>query len=200
MEHTDLHFVRGILHNETPVLEELYRKFLPVLFGMLRRHGATYEDSRDVFQEAIVVVFNQAARDGFQLTAPFGSYLLGIGRYIWLRQLKKNARTEVTSAPLEGFDVDADIEQQIFESEKRNLYREKFAQLGPDCRQLLQRFFDRESLASIARDMGYTDDYIKKKNKVCKQKLLESIQQDPRFREFVTHTQATPTEPTDYDK
>lgn len=195
-----MYFVRGILQHEAPVLEELYRKFLPVLFGMLRRHGATFEDAKDVFQESIVVIFHHAAREGFQLTAPFGSYLLGIGRFIWLRQLKKNGRVEVTSEPFEGFDMDADIEEQIFESERRNLFREKFAQLGPDCRHLLQRFFDREPLAGIARDMGYTDDYVKKKNKVCKQKLLELIQKDPRFREFASHIYSSKTDPSDYDK
>ncbi|MBK6997935.1 MAG: sigma-70 family RNA polymerase sigma factor [Lewinellaceae bacterium] len=97
MEHNDLHYIKGILSNDSASLETLYRKFLPPLYGMLRRNGGSFEDAKDVFQEAIVVVFHHAARPGFQLTAPFQSYLLGIGRYIWLRQLKKNARTEVTS-------------------------------------------------------------------------------------------------------
>ncbi len=184
MENTDLYFIRGILNNEAPVLSEIYRRFLPVLFGMLRRNGGTFEDAKDVFQEALVVVFHHAARPGFQLTAPFQSYLLGIGRFIWLRQLKKNARLEVTSEPEERFDIEEDLEQRIFESEKRNLYREKFKRLGADCRQLLQRFFDREPLLHIAEDMGYTADYVKKKNKVCKAKLMELIQNDPRFGEI----------------
>ena len=179
-----MYFIRWILNNEAPVLGEIYRKFLPVLFGMLRRNGGTFEDARDVFQEALVVVFHHAARPGFQLSAPFQSYLLGISRFIWLRQLKKNARLEVTSEPEERFDIEEDLEQRIFESEKRNLYREKFKRLGADCRQLLQRFFDREPLLHIAEDMGYTADYVKKKNKVCKAKLMELIQNDPRFGEI----------------
>ncbi|MBK6997934.1 MAG: hypothetical protein IPH31_24765 [Lewinellaceae bacterium] len=32
--------------------------------------------------------------------------------------------------------------------------------------------------------MGYTEDYVKKKNKVCKGKLMELIQTDPRFKEL----------------
>lgn len=199
MDQTELHFIQGILHNETPVLEEIYRRFLPSLHSVLRRNGATFEDSRDVFQEAVVVIFRNASREGFELTAPFGSYLIAIGRFIWLRQLKKNSRIEVTSEFTEGYNTDADIEQHIFESERHNLYREKFARLGQDCRQLLQRFFDREPLTVIARDMGFTDDYVKKKNKVCKQKLLESIREDARFAEFSSlHT--TKTDQSDYDK
>ncbi len=195
MENSDMYFIRGILNNEAPVLGEIYRKFLPVLFGMLRRNGGTFEDARDVFQEALVVVFHHAARPGFQLSAPFQSYLLGISRFIWLRQLKKNARMEVTSDLEEGFDIDEDLEQKIFESEKRNLFREKFDRLGPDCRQLLQRFFDREPLLHIAEDMGYTADYVKKKNKVCKAKLMELIQNDPRFGEITSHIRLSKTSP-----
>jgi RNA polymerase sigma factor (sigma-70 family) len=186
MEHPDFHYIKGILTNDSAALETLYRKFLPPLYGMLRRNGGSFEDAKDVFQEAIVVVFHHAARPDFQLTAPFQSYLMGIGRFIWLRQLKKNARIEVTSEREDGYDVDADLEQQIFESEKRMLFREKFAHLGQDCQQLLQRFFDREALSVIANDLGYTADYVKKKNKVCKGKLMELIQKDARFAELTT--------------
>lgn len=197
MEHNDIQYIKGILTNDSTLLEALYRKFLPPLYAMLRRNGGSYEDAKDVFQEAIVVVFHHAARPGFQLTAPFQSYLLGIGRFIWLRQLKKNARTEVTSEWEDGFDCDADLEQQIFEAEKHKLFREKFALLGQECRQLLQRFFDRESLGTIARDLGYTDDYIKKKNKVCKGKLMDLIQKDARFGELTAslYSTNTPTAP-----
>lgn len=184
MEHRDTNFIKGILENDSALLETLYNRFLPPLYHMLRRKGGNFEDAKDVFQEAIVVVFHHAARPGFKLTAPFQSYLLGIGRFIWLRQLKKNARTEVTSEWEEGFDIKADLEQQIFESERMALYREKFARLGQDCQKLLQRFFDREPLNTIASDMGYTEDYIKKKNKVCKTKLMELIRNDARFAEL----------------
>jgi RNA polymerase sigma factor (sigma-70 family) len=184
MDNPDLPYIRAILYNDPRLLEEIYRKFLPPLFGMLRRNGGTFEDSKDVFQEAIVVVFHHASRPGFQLTAPFQSYLLGIGRFIWLRQLKKKARTEVTFDLEDGLAVDSDLEHQILESEKRTLFREKFALLGQDCQQLLQRFFDREPLNNIANSMGYTDDYIKKKNKVCKGKLMDLIHKDRRFKEL----------------
>ena len=186
MKNNDLAYIHAILKNDFAMLEEIYRKFLPPMFGMIRHNGGSFEDAKDVFQEALVVVFNHAARPEFQLTAPFQAYLLGIGRYVWLRQLKKNARTVVTSEWEEGFDVDANLEQQIFESEKRSMFRENFAQLGQDCQQLLQRFFDREPLIEIANDMGYTADYIKKKNMVCKKKLLELIQNDRRFAEIAS--------------
>lgn len=196
MENEDLRFIRAILNNDPALLEEIYRRFLPPLHTMLCRNGnGSFADAKDVFQEALVVVFNHAARPGFQLTSTFQAYLLGIGRFIWLRQLKKNARTEVTSDWAEGFDVDDDLEQQIFEVEKRSFFQEKFAQLGDDCRQVLQRFFDREPLADIARDMGYTPDYIKKKNKTCKEKLLLSVQKDPRFAELAS-PESTKTSPS----
>jgi DNA-directed RNA polymerase specialized sigma24 family protein len=56
---------------------------------MLRRNGGSFEDAKDVFQEAIVVVFHHAARPGFQLTASFQSYLLGIGRYHLVAAIEK---------------------------------------------------------------------------------------------------------------
>lgn len=199
MEKDESIYIQGILHNNTQVLEEIYKRFFPPVYSMLRNNHASYDDARDVFQDALVVIFNHAARPGFQLTAPFQAYLMGIGRYIWMRQLKKNSRTEVTSSPEERYDIDADLELQVFEMEKRNLYREKFQQLGPDCRQLLQRFFDREPLQSIAANMGFTSDYVKKKNKVCKDKLIDAIQKDGRFSEISTFSRSNKTDTSAYE-
>lgn len=199
MEKDESIYIQGILRNETRMLEEIYRRFLPPLYSMLRNNHASYDDACDVFQEALVVIFHHAARPDFQLTAPFQAYLMGIGRNIWLRQLKKNSRTEVTSRTEERYDIDADLEFQVIELEKRNLYREKFEQLGPDCRQLLQRFFDREPLQSIAASMGFTSDYVKKKNKVCKDKLIESIQKDGRFHEMSTTSRSNKTDTSAYE-
>jgi hypothetical protein len=65
------------------------------------------------------------------------------------------------------------------------LYKEKFAQIGSGLpAACCNDFFDREPLNNIANDMGYTEDYVKKKNKVCKGKLMELIQTDPRFKEL----------------
>ena len=199
MEKDESIYIQGILHNKTQILEEIYKRFFPPVYSMLRNNQASYDDARDVFQEALVVIFSHAARPGFQLTAPFQAYLMGIGRFIWLRQLKKNSRTEVTSNPEERYDIDADLELQVFELEKRNLYREKFERLGPDCKQLLQRFFDREPLQSIAADMGFTADYVKKKNKVCKDKLIEAIQKDRRFNEISTSSRSNKTDTSAYE-
>jgi RNA polymerase sigma factor (sigma-70 family) len=198
MEKDDLHYINGILNNNPRVLEDVYRRFLPAMYAMVRRNNGAFEDAKDVFQESLVIVFHHAARPGFELTAPFQSYLLGIGRFIWMRQLKKNARTEVTSVLEDGYDMEADLERQIFETEKQALYREKFEQLGQDCRQVLQRFFNREPLLAIAADMGFTGDYIKKKNKVCKEKLMELIRSDGRFKEIAQHIYPNKTETDHY--
>ena len=190
MEKTDLAYLQGVLSNDAPLLESIYRKFLPVVFGMVHRNCGTFEDAKDVFQEALLVVYKHAARPEFQLTSSFESYLLGIARFIWLRQLKKTSRTQVTNEVPERFDVAADIEQQVIETEKHTLYRDNLKQLGVDCQQLLQRFFNREPLNKIAGDMGYSPDYVKKKNKVCKEKLISLIQDDPRFNEIASRTSA----------
>ncbi|HLP96348.1 MAG TPA: sigma-70 family RNA polymerase sigma factor [Saprospiraceae bacterium] len=187
MKHQDQHYIQSILTHHSGELQEIYRLFLPPLYGMVRRQGGTYEDARDVFQESLVVIFRHASRPGFQLTAPFQAYLMGIARFIWLRLQKKNARVEVTSDWQERYVVDDSLEQQAVEVEKHNLYREMFARLGVDCREVLQRYFNRERLNTIASDLGYTEDYIKKKNKVCKEKLMEFIQSDARYRELTHH-------------
>ena len=177
-------FIKGILENDFQVLEKIYVEHLPTVVAMVKRNSGSMEDARDVFQEAIVVVFRKAALPDFELTTSFGGYLYSICRYIWLRQLKKKHRLEVTLEPGEVYIADGDMEALLLETEKRQLFQQKLAELGQECRKVLQLFFAGTPLKEIARQMNYTEDYIKKKNLKCKEKLVVSVRSDPRYQEL----------------
>ncbi len=178
-------FIRGILDNDYRVLERIYAEYLPDVTAFIKSRRGTAEDARDVFQEAIVVVFKKSSSPDFTLNTPFGGYLYAVCRYIWWRQLKKKYRSEeVTPDMPEGYDDRESLEALLLEAEKRKLFQEKLAALGAECRKVLRLFFAGSALKEIGQTMGYTEDYIKKKNKTCKEKLAALVKNDPRYREL----------------
>ncbi len=184
-------YIAGILENNFQVLEKIYATYLPEITDWVKKNHGAAEDARDIFQEAIVVIFRKDAEPEFQLKSTFGGYLYGICRYLWLRQLKKKYRTEVTLTGDEGHTVIGNVEEELVEMEKRKLFREKLAGMGEDCRRLLSLFFEGISLKAIAQQMAYTDDYVKKKNMLCKKTLADLVRQDRRYQEL-TNREDTP--------
>ena len=179
-------FIKGVLENDFQVLEKIYAIYLPEVILFVKRNHGNLDDARDTFQEAIVVIFKKASAPNFELTTTFGGYLYGICRYIWLRQLKKKFRTEVTLTGDERYTVVENVEEELVELEKRQLFRQKLAEMGEDCRHLLRLFFEGIPLKEIAQKMGYTDDYVKKKNMLCKQTLASLVRNDRRYQELKT--------------
>ena len=185
MQFSENQFVAGILENNFQVLEKIYAEHLPAVVSLVKSQKGTTEDARDVFQEAIVVIYKKASEPDFELTTAFGGYLFSVCRYIWWRQAKKKHRTEVALEHDERYTVEDNLETYLVESEKRKLFRQKLAEMGQECRQVLQLFFTGVPLKDIAREMGYTDDYIKKKSKNCKDKLAMLVKNDRRYQELV---------------
>jgi len=181
---TDDTILRGILDNDFGMLQQVYARYLPDIVALVRGQGGGYEDARDVFQDAILVIFKKATEPGFALTAPFGAYLFSVCRYIWWRQRKKKHRSAVTLDEVERFAVDENLEATFAENEKKKLFQEKLAEMGRECRQVLLDFFAGTPLKDIATRMGYTEDYIKKKNKTCKERLAALVRNDQRYQEL----------------
>lgn len=184
LESIDNQWVRGVLTNDYKVLKKIYEGHLPKVAAMVKKNNGTVDEARDVFQEALVVIYKKAAEPDFKLTTTFGGYLYGVSRFIWLRQLKKKHRTEVTLDADDGYIVKEGIEERLVESEKRKLFQEKLEKLGEDCQQVLKQFFNGIALKEIAQKMGYTNDYVKKKNKKCKEKLALAVRTDRRYEEL----------------
>lgn len=184
IESTERQLLQGILDNNLQILDRIYAEYLPGVAAMVKGNRGSAEDARDVFQEAVVVVFKKASEPGFALVSTLGGYLYSVSRFIWMRQLKKKYRQEVTLETDMGHIDNRNLEALLVENEKTLLFQQKLSQLGADCRTVLQLFFAGNALKDIGLKMGYTEDYVKKKNKTCKEKLAELVKNDPRYREL----------------
>ena len=182
---SEVQLLAGLWGNDTRTLEEIYDRFFVQVRRLVLEGGGNAEDAADVFQEGLVVLFKKKDDPDFELTAAFGTYLYGVCRYIWLRLWRKKSRSQGVTFPDSGELIDEyKVEESLVAAEKRQLFQEKMRALGDDCRRVLQLFFAGTPLREIAQEMGFTDDYIKKKNRVCKKKLTDLVRNDPRYHEL----------------
>lgn len=183
----DREYLRGLRQRDSRVLGQIYARFFPMLAQHVRQRGGSEEDAQDVFQDTMVVLFRKLQSPDFELTSGFGTFLMGVGKKVWLK--KASRRGQYSEQAIAEIEVAAEehIEIELENTERNRLFRSKLRQLGQDCQQVLQLFFAGIPMTKIAEQMGYaSESYAKKRKFQCKQKLTQLIKADPRYSEM-TH-------------
>lgn len=185
VQHSDYQYIEGMLKNNTPTIKKIYKDHFPGILKLISNNNGTEDDARDVFQNALLVIYDNAQQPDFHLKSTFFSYIYSVARFIWLRQLKKKHRKHITISGHEGLLVDESVEGLQVDQEKRQLFEEIFERLAEDCRNVLKLFFDGKSLKAIGEELGYSASYTKLKKYNCKEQFYKWIREDVRYQELV---------------
>lgn len=183
----DPQILDGIRRGDRQVLSELYRDMLPGIKRLAAVSGLSPDDARDVFQDAVLVVFEKAEQPDFMLSSSFSTYFHGICRNLVGNRLKKKSNRNVTIADDMKYreDDNADTQTLLEAAERHRLFHRAFQQLGDDCRRLLELSFENTPPESIMATLGIPgNDYFRRRKYLCKEKLVQLVQSDPAFQEL----------------
>lgn len=190
MNSTQPDFLSIVRSGDAAGLRSLYQEFLPRIARHIMNKGGSYDDAKDVFQDAIIVLYEKARQPDFKLTSGFYTFLFGVCRNIWGNRLQKKSRTEVTIPEDAKYKSDTDTEALIYEAEENRLFWDSFKKLGADCQRLMRLFFEKTKMEEITSLMGYGSvNYTKKRKFVCKEQLVRFVKEDERFEELAYKTE-----------
>lgn len=182
---SDETYLMGLRNRDPQVLQAIYQRAFPSLRQHVCTHGGSQEDAEDVFQETMLVLYRKANQPDFVLTSQFHTFLLGVGRKIWLKKASRRGRRPETRLPAPEAAATPDWDAEIACQERYQLYREKLAELDEDSQRVLRLFCEGKSMREIAEIMGYkSEGYAKKRKFQCKQKLMALIRADQRYQEM----------------
>ena len=57
IQSTEYQYVKGVLENDPHVLKKIYQDHLSGIIAMVKKNNGSVEDAKDVFQEAILIVY-----------------------------------------------------------------------------------------------------------------------------------------------
>jgi len=179
--HPDQKYLEGLLHNDAPVVQEIYRRFAPAIKYYILKNQGSEDDAADIFQESLIDIYNQAKFKHLQLTCPFEPFFLLVCKRKWLNELKKRGRSPVTNSRDDlsgiGEDAFAAAEQVEKEEAKAGIFLQQFERLGEKCREILRRSMTGEAQEKMAEALGVTYGYLRKKKSECMATLLSYIQE-----------------------
>lgn len=134
----------------------LYR-YYPKIEKMVRSYGGTKDDALDVFQEALIVVYNNLRKEQFELTCSFYTYLYAVSRYIW-KDANKQSKKEPPEIP--------DLEDSMEQEQRYQTAEKAFAKLGEKCKELLTLFYHKKmAFKKIAESLGFASEKVAKNQK-----------------------------------
>ena len=145
---------QALLADRARILTQLYRQAFPTVRRLVQRQGGSEQDAQDVFQDALVILYEQAVGGRLELTAAASTYLIGIARHRWQHELRRRARLPHEPLP-DATDAFA-AEDPADAAETPFAVRDYVERLGATCRNLLLNFYYfQQPLAQIAEAHGY---------------------------------------------
>ncbi len=196
-KYSDKAILNGIKNRKDSILEYLYREYYPQVLRIVVKHGGQEQDARDLFQEALIIIFNRLRKGDLEIKHSFHNYFIVLCRFIWFRQNNiKSAYDPDLLADESTVTVrpDPDVEQEgpedkvceeYIENQSEKIFQRHYRKLAGDCKRVLKMFFRKKSFREISDKMKYTgEDYARRKKYLCMQQLMKMINEDPEYKEL----------------
>ena len=128
-----------------------------VISWITRKHSCSLEEAKDIYQDAIVIFYNNAAKGKISaINFSISSYLHEVVRRQFLNKLKKENRMNRGFLDLLQASDDADTEnEQVFEQKLEVVHR-ALQELSEACKQLIRlKYFANLDMQTICDQLGY---------------------------------------------
>jgi RNA polymerase sigma factor (sigma-70 family) len=179
---SDISIIEGIRKQDEKILNWLYDNYLPSVKNHVLRNSGSDEDVSDVFQDSIIILYNQITDGNLNLTTDLKGYFFGIARNVWNAQLRKKQKTSELVSDLEYEEEDEDINSVLLEK----IVGRSLLMLKPDQQMILNLFSEGYSYEEIAEKMNLKNEtYARRKKYLCKEALLALIKEDPEYQEYL---------------
>jgi len=147
-------------------LRILYERLYPTIDHYIQQNSGKSEDTDDVFQDAMIVLFQQVRKADFKLTSSFKTYVYSICRNLWLKKLRKQKRQVNLSDEMEEIPVDETQLQRIEADERSRSIAQLLAQMSEDCRKfLLYFYYEKLRIKEIMVKMSISSEAVAKNKK-----------------------------------
>lgn len=165
--------LQGLVMNDRKAIEAIYKGHYKMVQALIVANNGTAEDAKDIFQEAMVVLFEKVSTGVFELNCQLKTYLYSVSRRLWLRRLQQQSRYLLTDTESEAAAVEEDTKEHERRDGEFALMEKAMASIGEPCKSLLEAFYiHKQGMQEIAAAFGYTNaDNAKNQKYKCLMRL-----------------------------
>ncbi len=189
-KYTDQEIIKGLNSQSSAVLTYIYQQNFRSVKKYIEDNSGSETDAEDVFQDALVLVYERIRKGNLILTCSFSTFLFAVAKTQWLSVLRQRKRKNVVTDECDNiFNEDAGIHDELVQAEKKKLFIAHFNELTEDCKKIIKLFIKEYSITEITRIMNFSSEQHTKNRRLrCKNALINKITNNPRFKELSNGT------------
>jgi RNA polymerase sigma factor (sigma-70 family) len=158
-DYNEVVLLEGLAKNDRKAVETIYARHYNMIQSLVINNNGSADDARDVFQEAMIVLYEKASSGSFELHCQLKTYLYSVARRLWLKRLQQLSKF---APEMNGVENTVSVEDDVEHHEQRNkdfMTMEKaLNSLGEPCKSLLEAFYlQKRNMSEIAGSFGYTN-------------------------------------------
>jgi RNA polymerase sigma factor (sigma-70 family) len=158
-ENNEQLLLQGLARNDKKAVETIYRDHYSVIQSLIINNNGSADDARDIFQEAMIVLYEKARSGSFELHCQLRTYIYSVARRLWLKRLQQARRFsgEIINTE-EIVHVEEDVEEHVKRDQEFGMMEKAIMGLGEPCKSLLEAFYiQKKNMQEIASGFGYTN-------------------------------------------
>jgi len=177
--------LEGLARDDRSAIESIYTQQYAMVQTLIINNNGTAEDARDIFQEAMIVLYEKARSGSFELNCQLKTYVYSVCRRLWLKRLHQLQKYVPNANGLEEtVSVDEDMEVHDQRNSDFMMMEKALSSIGEPCKSLLEAFYlQKRNMTEIAGTFGYTNaDNAKNQKYKCLMRLKKLF-----FSEYKNH-------------
>jgi RNA polymerase sigma factor (sigma-70 family) len=151
--------LQGLASSDKKAVETIYRDNFSVIQSLIINNNGSSDDAKDLFQEALIVLYEKLKSGNFELNCQIKTYLYSVCKRLWLKRLQQMGRVLTSSNGLENtIPVENDLEEYGRRDHEFEVMNKAMGHLGEPCKSLLEAYYlQKKNMHDIAADFGYTN-------------------------------------------
>ncbi len=173
-ENNEQALLKGLAKNDSKAIESLYKSHFTMIQHFVINNNGSFDDARDVFQEAMITLYEKVQTDSFVLSCQIKTYIFSICKNLWLKRLQQMGKySSPLSTEEESISVEADLEELEKKDAAFAIMNRALNSLGEPCKSLLEGYYlNKKGMQELAADFGYTNaDNAKNQKYKCLMRL-----------------------------
>lgn len=173
-ENNEKILLQGLARSDKKAIETIYKSNYNMVQALIINNNGSPDDAKDIFQEAMIVLYEKARSGSFELNCQLKTYLYSVCRRLWLKKLQQQNRFSSPVEPLENtVSVEEDLDTHEQADQEFQLMEKAIGHLGEPCKSLIEAYYlQKKSMSEIAGSFGYTNaDNAKNQKYKCLMRL-----------------------------
>ncbi len=156
----DADVVNQLRESQPCAFDLLYTTYYPSIEKYILSNQGAREDAQDIFQEALLILHKNIAREDFQLTSSLKTYLYAISKNLWLKTLRQrklmtSLENQESDDPTQSAYVD---QPQDNDDRTTHFVQQLLARIPLHCQKIIRYvFYQNEPVDKVALKMGYNN-------------------------------------------